>query len=207
MIRGKSAKLWIQTNETMKHLLLIFLALATLTFTGCGDDDDDAGSNEVALRHDGANVTGPFMPAGTHEFLVRFDANDIDQYVGRTLDRIEFFLGELPAGVGVAILDGTQPGFPDNEVYFRDIGSRVNSTGWITHRLAETVVVEQGRDLWFSIIVVLDQEQRSVGCDAGPREDGGDLLLREFDNDFITFADATGESVNWNIRGYLAPEE
>lgn len=192
----------------MKYLLYLTLVCGVFLGTGCNNDDDDDGDfGEVALRHDGANVTGPFLLAGQHEFLVRFDAATLSQYVGRNLDRIEFYLAELPAGIGVAVLDGTEIGFPENDLYFRDIGSRVNATGWVTHRMAETITVQEGRDLWFSIVVALDQEQRSVGCDAGPRQAGGDFLLRETDDDFVTFADVTGESVNWNIRGYLAPAE
>jgi hypothetical protein len=193
----------------MKYLLYLTLVCGVFLGTGCNNDDDDDGDfGEVTLRHDGANVTGPILPAGQHEFLVRFDAATLSQYVGRDLDRIEFYLGELPAGIGIAVLDGTEIGFPETPgLYFRDIGSRVNATGWVTHRMAETVTVQEGRDLWFSIVVALDQEQRSVGCDAGPREAGGDFLLRETDDDFVTFADITGESVNWNIRGYLAPAQ
>lgn len=194
----------------MKNFFLIFLALGALLVSGCGNDDDDNNGNnagEVELRHDGPNLTGPTLPAGQHEFLVQFDADEISQYQGRTLDRIEFFLGQLPSAVGVAVLTGDDPNFPDNEVYFQDITNRITTTGWQTHRLADLVEVTD-RDLWFSIIVVHDQTQQSVGCDEGPRQPGGDWLLRETDQDFITFADAVpGESVNWNIRGILAPAE
>lgn len=193
----------------MKQYLLILLAISALFISSCGDDDDDQNNNgEVELRHDGPNLTGPFLPAGQHEFLVHFDAADINQYQGRILDRIEFFLGELPAGLGVAVLTGSNPNFPDTEIYFRDISNRITTTGWQTHRLSELIEIGT-EDIWFSIIVVLDQQQRSVGCDAGPRQVGGDWLLRETDQDFITFADVTGggESVNWNIRGVLAAEQ
>lgn len=187
----------------MKNILTILLAFSVLFISSCQDDDDNFG--ETTLTHATENVSGPFLPAGTHEFLVHFDAADLAQYAGRRLDRIEFFLGELPAGVGVAVQSGSNPNFPSDQVYFRDIGSRVNATGWISHRLAETVTIGD-LDLWLNVIVSLDQQQRSVGCDAGPRKTGGDWLLRQQDNDYITFADITGESVNWNIRGILAPE-
>lgn len=193
----------------MKQYLLILLAISTLFISSCvGDDDDQNNGGEVELRHDGPNATGPFLPAGQHEFLAQFDANDISRYQGRVLDRIEFFLGELPSSLGVAVLTGDNPDFPSTEIYFRDISNRITTTGWQSHRIADLIEVGD-RDLWFSIIVVHDQEQRSVGCDEGPRQAGGDWLLREADQDYITFADVTngGESVNWNIRGILAPVE
>lgn len=190
----------------MKHLLYAFLLIGLFVYTGC-QDDDDSFFGEVALRHDGANVTGPFLPAGIHEFLVRFDADEMADYDGRTLDRIEFFLGEIPASIAVFVLEGTEPDFASTVLYAQDISNRVNSTGWITHRPAELIQVNGDRDLWFSIQVELLQEQRSIGCDEGPSEIGGDLLLREFDNAIVSFGDITSESVNWNIRGYLAPEE
>lgn len=191
----------------MKNLFLAFLLIGVFVYTGCGDDDeDDTRFGEVALRHDGGNVTGPFLPAGVHEFIVRFDAEELAEYDGRTLDRVEFFLGELPASISVFVFEGTDPDFPSTTIYGQDISNRVNTTGWITHRPAEVIEVNGDRDLWFSILVELEQEQRSIGCDAGPRELGGDLLLREFDDNIVSFGDVTSESVNWNIRGYLAPE-
>lgn len=191
----------------MKNFLLALLILPVLCFTACGDDEDanDDNFGEVTLRHDGANVTGPFLPAGIHQFLVRFDAVDLRQYEGRRLDRVEFYLGEVPSSLGVVVLNGTNPNFPDQEIFYRDITNRINGTGWITHRLNEDVFLTDN-DLWLAIEVTHDQEQRSVGCDAGPRDPGGDWLLRQQDDDYVTFGEISTESVNWNIRGVLAPE-
>jgi hypothetical protein len=42
---------------------------------------------------------------------------------------------------------------------------------------------------------------QSIGCDAGPAAPDGDWLYQDSDQEWQTFRQRTGESINWNIRG------
>lgn len=187
----------------MKYLFFLFLSFTVLFATGC-EDDDAVGNTEELLRHDGNNVTGPTLGNGLHEFAARFTSNELAGVQGRQLDAIRFYLGQIPSSVEVVIYGQGTIDSPGPERYSRDITNRITTTGWQEHRILEDIELLD-EDIWFSIAVLHQNAQQSVGCDAGPAQPGGDQIFRATDTNWITFR-SIGESVNWNIRGVLRPE-
>lgn len=184
------------------RLLLLFLPILLLA-VGCGDDDD--GLQEDILQHDGPNLTGPILDFGLHELSARFTASELAPFEGRRIESVRFFLGDIPAGTEVVIYGEGSPDRPGSERYSRDITNRITTTGWNEHVLNSPVEIGD-EDIWITIAVLHDQRQQSVGCDAGPAQPGGDFIFYADEPDWLTFRDATGESVNWNIRAVLQPE-
>jgi hypothetical protein len=77
---------------------------------------------------------------------------------------------------------------------------------WSEHTL-DTPVDVSGEDLWISVGVTHAAFQQSLGCDAGNSYTGeGDWLFKSTDGQWQTFANRTGDRVNWNIRGKISEE-
>lgn len=184
----------------MKYLFFALLGFVVLMASGCDDDD---GIQETLLQHDGANLTGPILGDGLHELSARFSAADVAPFVGRKIESIRFFLGQIPAGTEVVIYGPGVNDTPGPERYATDITNRITTTGWIEHRLTEDIELTE-EEIWITIAVLHDAAQQSVGCDAGPAQAGGDFIFRATDPSWTTFRAATGESVNWNIRAVLS---
>jgi hypothetical protein len=51
----------------------------------------------------------------------------------------------------------------------------------------------------------LNNEDATIGCDAGPAVANGDWIVSSVDNDWKTYRDFTNAtvSINWNIRGQV----
>ena len=93
----------------MKSLAL-FLCAGLLLWSACQNDDPAPPVFENELRYDGPNLTGPVLAAGEYEAAVRFSAGYLDNYDGRELTAVQFFLGQLPAGCELRIYEGTTGG-------------------------------------------------------------------------------------------------
>ncbi len=175
-----------------------FLLFAAFFVAACSDDDNPVPDN--VLRLDGENVSGPVLVTGEHELAVHFNTNIMADFAGRQLTEIEFFVGEtLPANCRVRVYNGGTSA-PGTQIYEFDVTNGLQTLRWNKHILA-TPIDLNGGDLWLSVFVMLNSEQRPIGCDAGPRKDGGDWLFSSTDGQWRTFQARTNESVNWNIRG------
>lgn len=167
----------------------------------CGDDDTSPTPDNI-LRLDGDNNSGPLLTAGEHELAVHFTAAKMADYVGKKLTEVEFFVGQpLPQNCKVRVYQGGTNS-PGTQAYEFDVTNGLQTTKWNKHKLS-TPVELTGTDLWLSVFVIHAAEQQSIGCDAGPRKDGGDWLFSSSDGEWKTYFDRTPtqESVNWNIRG------
>ena len=188
----------------MKLLQLPLLLLALLVWTGC--DDEDAAVTQT-LNYDGDNFSAPQLPPGDNSLLVYFPPSETNAFVGRTLERVTFYMSEIPLSTSVVVYDeGPDDRTPGAELYRRNITGRVNSTGWIEDRLQNPIEIT-GAGLWLAIDVTLaDGSPFSVGCDLGRTYDrNGDLLRLATNPNFIVgFQDTNGETVSWNIRGVLS---
>lgn len=178
--------------------LLTLLLLFALGLTACEKD----GSDVTTLSHDSANVSGPLLTAGTHELAVQFTSNETAPLAGRALERVSFYLGPAPAKLELIVYGEGNDDEPGAQLYRIDLTNRLQPFDWNEHRLVSPVELT-GEDLWLSIAVTHSENQQSVGCDAGPAEAGGDWLLHDDDGNWLTFRTRTGESVNWNIRGFV----
>jgi hypothetical protein len=189
----------------MKNVMLLAL-LSLLAITACQDDEDDTGPNpsENELRYDGPNATGPLLEAGTHEAAVRFPANYLQDFQGRELEVINFFLGQLPAACEARVYEGsTAEDEPETMIYSFDLSTLVEAPSWNRLTLTNPIVIGE-EDLWLSIVLTHDQEQQSIGCDTGPNQPNGDWLYKSTDGQWRPYTERTSESVNWNIRGELS---
>ena len=191
----------------MKISLLPLLLLSlTLLWTGCKEDDPTV---TTTLNYDGPNASAPQLPPGKNLFAAYFPPSETQQYAGRTMDRITFYLNSIPLTTTVVVYgEGPDDRTPGAELYRRDLTGRINNTEWIEDRLIPGIEIT-GEGLWLAVEVELaDGEPFSVGCDAGRNYDpNGDLLLLSTSpGRWATFNEINGERVNWNIRGVLADE-
>ncbi|MCB0522016.1 MAG: hypothetical protein H6577_04100 [Lewinellaceae bacterium] len=187
-----------------KFLLLLPLFL----LAACGDDNNDTCKVPAAdnlLHYDCPNNSGPLLEAGVHELAIRFPASQLADYAGKNLTQVEVFFGIKPAAASIKIYDGLasatpQPGaMLSNEI---NVTNAIKVQEWNTYTVSPPVPIGN-TDIWISVKVNHATTQQSVGCDAGPRREGGDWLFSESDQEWKTYLARTGEGVNWNIRGVV----
>jgi len=82
--------------------------------------------------------------------------------------------------------------------------TNASPNSWNTITLNEPFLLD-GSSVWVGIEVTHDQQQQSVGCDAGPADSNGDWLYDEETMTWETFSNRTSgaESVNWNIKAIV----
>ena len=180
--------------------LLFFLAI--FSFAACGDDDGASGDPNL-LSYDGDNASAPELEAGIHELAIYFPGSDLQDRIGKKLVEVEVFVDQGASSYKVKVHGpGTSrsAGVVLREV---DFTSQVVSRAWKILDIDPPLEIT-GEDLWIGVEVVHDQTAQTVGCDSGPRRDGGDWIWDSLVNAWDTFNSKTGtESVNWNIRGHL----
>lgn len=176
-----------------------FFLILLIAFSFAACDEDDALSFE--LRHDGANVTAPQLGPGIHEYAVQFTDSDVDDYIGNRLVEIDFFAGFNPQKCELIVYQGAgnRPGI---ELYKADVTNIINAPQWYEHKLATPIEIT-GEEIWISLKVTHTETQQSVGCDAGPAQDGGDWLFHFEEGEWLSFRAYAGDSINWNIRGKI----
>ena len=184
--------------------LLLLALVGLVSFASCGEDEEVQDS----LSYDGPNVTAPNQPQGTTVFAAFFPESETRRFEGRTLESLRFWIERVPDRTAVVIYEaGTSSAAPGDEIYRRDITQRVNvPLNWVTHNIAESITIPAG-GIWLGVEVALPSFTQSVGCDAGTNYSPNGDRLRTPDGTWTNFRDITGgESVNWNIRGFLAEE-
>ena len=93
---------------------------------------------------------------------------------------------------------------PGAELYSATLGSNLRENNWNTHVLSQSLTLD-GNPIWISVKFTTGGGEQNIGCDAGPKTNGGDQWFSSNDGGWTTFQDVTGESINWNVRGDLAP--
>jgi len=182
----------------MKKFLLFFLSIA-LFATACKDDDDDTASR---LNLDGANQASPLLDVASWQAGARFTGAETSEFTGLRLTQVEYYFVNVPAGSDLIIYGPGVNNRPGDVLYSASIGSSLRSSSWNTHRLSTPIDIT-GEELWITVGLVHDAPFQSIGCDAGPAQEGGDWLFSSTDGEWRTYRDRTGESVNWNIRGIV----
>ncbi len=182
----------------MKKYAFLFCCLV-LMMSACKDDNDD---NSNLLFHDGANVTGPLLQAATWQAAARFTPAETAEFSGLRLTQVEYFMGLAPAEADVFIYGPGVNNQPGDLLYQASITNSINQTSWNTHRITTPIDIT-GEEIWIAINLLHSDDQQSIGCDAGPAAADGDWLFSSIDNQWRTYRDRTGESINWNIRGIV----
>jgi hypothetical protein len=183
----------------------LFFLLSLFLFAACGDDDSNDNPNLLALD-DGQNFSAPELDAGQHELAVYFPASTMAQHVGKQLIEVEYYAGDAPDLCRVQIHGpgtATSPGEVISGQSY-DVTTRVaGEPSWKTLILNPPLDIT-GEDLWIGLFVNHTETKQTIGCDNGPRVDGGDWIWSSDTQTWETFIGRTGtERVNWNIRGVL----
>ena len=186
----------------MKYLNL-FLIVALVLATGCKDDDDQPAINQ--LSYDGPNIQAPLFDPGLHEAAARFNSDYLQNYQGRFIEAIEFYIQDRPDVCEIVIYSGGDLSGPANVLYEIDITNDIDADSWNQHVLADAIEIT-GEDLWIAVAVTSSTPKRIIGCDAGPTIFNGDWLYTELDGDWASFFNRTNQSIsiNWNIRALLS---
>lgn len=184
----------------MKITKFLFF-LAILSLTACGDDDG-ATNNSNLLSYDGDNANAPALEVGTHILATYFPASDLQGRIGKKLTEVEVFVDQGAQSYRILVFgpdSATTPGDVLREV---DFTSNVNARKWAIVDIDPLEIT--GEDLWIGVEVVHNLSIQTIGCDSGPRKNGGDWIWNSNDQVWTTFLSQTGtESINWNIRGHL----
>jgi len=187
----------ITSKYIMKKISFLLLALVVL-FTACGDDRNEG----AALRLDGDNLSAPLLTADTYEAAARFSAAETGQFVGQNLTEVSYFIAGTPQQTTLIIYSGGT-NEPEQVVYEASLTGTITQNSFNNHVLAEPLAIT-GEPLWISIKIRQNRTLQTIGCDAGPTSIGGDWLFQESDGQWLTFGQRNGESINWNIRGFVA---
>ena len=186
----------------MKGMYMLSL-LAILAVSACQQADESPGpSGQNVLNYDGPNATGPLLLAGEFEAAARFPATETAVFQGRSLKEVTWFMGVLPTSCKVRVYGPGNGNEPGSLLYSADVTDRLQAPDWNTHELRDPIPID-GQELWISIAFTHPATQQSIGCDAGPNVPDGDWLFSSNDNQWRTYVQRTGESVNWNIRGVV----
>ena len=189
----------------MKLSHLILFTLTVFAFASCGDDDAFSPVDGNILRYDGDNQSAPELEPGDHELAVRFPASVLEDVAGKKLVTIEAYVGAGPQSCKILVHENGTSTSPGNVIYEKDITSQAqNSPRWIIHQLDTPIDISGDTDIWIGVLVSHTVTNQTIGCDAGPRRDGGDWIWQSTNGTWQTFQQLTGaESVNWNIRGVV----
>lgn len=179
----------------------IYTLFAVLLLASCGDESPIF---DNTLQLDGSNSTAPIFDAGDYENAVYFSASIMEDKVDRQLREIEFFLYEAPSTLEVVVYGEGSVTRPGNVLYSAQINSNLRANNWNTHVLSNRLTLD-GNPIWISVKFTNTSSQQTIGCDAGPRKNGGDHLFNNTEG-WTTFQSLSGESINWNIRGDLVPQ-
>ncbi len=185
----------------MKYTILL-LTLGLFFFSAC-NSDDEVPTPENQLSYDGDNNAAPELPVGIYECAVRFPESNTKDYIGRTIQEVSFFMGDIPSSTRILISATGTSNTPGDVLYEQNVS--LNTPGsWSTVTLTTPFEID-GSDVWISLEVNHPQAIRSVGCDAGPAEGNGDFIYEGSNQSWTDFRNFTnGESsINWNIRAIL----
>lgn len=181
----------------MKKYTFLFCCLA-LMMSACKDDED----NTNRLFYDDGNVSGPLLQTATWQAAVRFTPAETAEFSGLRLTEVEYYMGPAPAGSDILIYGPGVNNNPGDLLYQAAVGNSIRQNSWNTHRIATPIDIT-GQEIWISVGLVHQQDQQSIGCDAGPADTNGDWLFSSIDGQWRTYRERTNEDVNWNIRGVV----
>lgn len=194
-----------------KDFLLILLGIILLV--GCKKDNDpivitsgpEVSEPYVMLNYDAANMDAPLIPAGTWEGAARFPASAFADLVDGELQKVWFYLKNLPASCELKIYNAPAgASAPDQLLYSADLSASMEASRWNDHELDNPVTITD-HDIWVSLRLEHGGDTRSLGCDPGPAVDNGDRMWTASGGTWITLRQFDGTNINWNIRAVVLP--
>lgn len=190
--------------KTSSLPFLLLLCIGLLSWSSCGDDDDLVIDT---LNYDGPNFTAPTNGEGFTTFAARFPGAETQAFTGRKLERISFYLEQVPISTVVLVYDiGTDDREPGDLLYSIDLTQRIRNTGWVEHVLTTPVDIT-GDGLWLAVETELEAGDQAIGCDQGTNYNPNGDRLQVPSGAWTSFNEITGsEAINWNIRGIISEE-
>ncbi len=180
--------------------VLFFLLLSIVAFS-CEKDDDLTAD----LFYDRGSNDAPALNAGEYLAAVRFPASEMQDYQGRNLEGIEYYLKETPNQCEVRVYQGGSGTEPGNLIYTKAVTTEMERDSWNLHT-PDTNIELSGEELWIAVRIVLNDVGATIGCDVGPATTDGDWFNADSNNVWETFRSFTNNDVNinWNIRGHVS---
>lgn len=186
-------------RSPLRRAGLIALLAPCLLVGGCHHDTLDPPTMTFHLRHDGDNVNAPTLDPATYEAAARFTSAQTAAVTGGMLTEVEYHLTFAPASLEVKIYGAGTATSPGTLLYSANVAAGAMTNAWNRHTLATPLAVPTG-DLWIAVRFAHASPQKTIGCDAGPAQAGGDWLYSSTDSTWTPFNQRFPISINWNIR-------
>ena len=182
--------------------ILRFTLLLSLVFAFTACQEDNAQTN--LLSYDGPNITAPEFLPGEYQMAARFTPSETAEFRGKFLEEVEVYILNRPARAEIIIYGEGTATVPGPIRYSEVVTTDLRSQSWNTHILSTPVEI-QDEDIWIAIMVRHTAANGSVGCDVGPANTNGDILLDDAQQ-WTNLRDFTNQAIdiNWNIRGKVA---
>ena len=182
----------------------MFIIGISLVSFNCNDDEEGS-SGSADLFYDMGPNSAPLFNEGTFRAAVRFPRSLIRNFEGETMDRVSFFLVNLPNNCLIQIYDEGSTDTPGPLLYEADLTASVRANSWNEHSL-DTPITLTDRELWIAVEFTHIDQRNTIGCDVGPAIENGDWVI-DLNNQgsWSSYRDFTSNavSINWNIRGFI----
>lgn len=178
----------------------ICLLLSALMMISCGDDE---GATQMHLDREFDDA--PLLGLGEYEFAARFIPSFTNQYSGRSITGITYYLKDVPFEVTVIVYEAGTANEPGEELYSSVVTTSSSANSWNTHNLSDAIPIPINEDIWVAVRVSHVEDNTSVGCDSGQANPNGDHFWSSFNSTWERYLEATNNetSINWNIRAIL----
>ncbi len=180
-------------------IIVFFLWIALCGLMSC---NKDASPDYAILSYDSDNMDAPLLPEGTYESGVRFSSGLMGQYAGLELEKVRYYIKDLPLSCELRIYEFSDGNAPQTLLYSADVKSTTASLSWNEHKLTAPLELS-GNDLWITIRYSQQGTQRTMGCDPGPSRFNGDWIWDAADSLWLRLVERSEADINWNIRGYV----
>jgi len=147
--------------------LLLLLCIGLLGWSSCEDDDPLVADT---LNYDGDNFTAPFNDAGLHTFAAYFPPGETQAFSGRTLERVSFWMEQVPGATSVLILaEGPDDAAPGAVLYRSlDLSQRINNRGWQDHFLTDPIILNANEGIWIAVETEVPGHRLRSGAELRP---------------------------------------
>lgn len=167
------------------------------------------GQAEITIRQDTGQNSGNFGPfTGQTVYVAHyFPANEMQQYQGRILKNIEFYIASASPDhvlyLETLVYGQNTPQTPGEILNSQIIPLENVHLGWMNIEL-ETPVEITGEDIWIGYAIENLSGTGPIGTDDGPPNLGfGDMYSEDGEN-WISFStENSWFGRNWNIAGHL----
>lgn len=168
---------------------------------GCKDDPITYPFDPNVMHYDGVNNDAPVLLSGAVETAVQFEKDAMDFYKGKKIESIQVFLFEVPTTFSIIIYGKGNGNAPGPVLYTQSYSEGLQANSWNTVPLDAPLILPAD-EVWISYRIADGGNVKTIGCDAGPGETGGDWIYEASTGEWTTFLEKTDGQVdvNWNIR-------